>query len=185
MFISAVQKCQSAVCTHRPCTHICTQLYVHVSLPRTHPPSLTPRSSWSTESSSLCYGQHPTNCFIHGSVYTSMLRSPSSYPLLPPVCPQVHSLYLRLYHCHQHHLSRFSLYIYVNIILVFLTFSMTDSGFIHITYSQFQEDNHLEWPDCTAGHWLGASTLPRMPCVLYHFIFLTTCSLHTLTSKGI
>ena len=107
------------------------------------------------------------------------------YPLLPPVCPQVHSLYLRLYHCHQHHLSRFSLYIYVNIILVFLTFSMTDSGFIHITYSQFRENNHLEWPDCTAGHWLGASTLPRMPCVLYHFIFLTTCSLHTLTSKGI
>ena len=122
MFISTVQQCQSSVCTHIPCTHICTQLYVHVSLPPTHPPSLTPRSSRSTEPSSLCYRQHPTSCFIHGSVYTSMLPSHSSYTLLPPVCPQVRSLYLRLYHCHQHRLSRFSLYVYVNIILVFLTY---------------------------------------------------------------
>ena len=131
-----------------------------------------------------------------------------SYPLLPPLCPQVPSLYLHLYYCPAN-IKKFistiildSLSIYMLIWFLFVCFYMIFCFFWLILYDRFWvRPHHLcsisrEQPSWMA--WLyswaltGASTLHRMPCVFYHLIFLTTCwswnkvkmcsCLHTLTS---
>ena len=77
-------------------------VYIHpLSLePPSYPSSHRSRSPQSTELSSLCYtsASHEL-CFTYGSVYMTVLLSQLFHPLLPPLCPQVHSLCLCLYSC--------------------------------------------------------------------------------------
>ena len=63
------------------------------------PSSHRSRSPQSTELSSLCSQQPPTSSVLHMAVYIWQSYSQLFHPLLPPLCPQVHSLCLCLYSC--------------------------------------------------------------------------------------
>ena len=79
--------------------------------PPSHPPSHSSRSSQHTKLSSLCSAAASHQLPI---LYTQCYSLSSSHPLLPLLCPQVHSLCLCLCSCsaqvHQSHFSRFPIY---------------------------------------------------------------------------
>ena len=98
VLVSVVQQHASALSTH---TH--THTHTHISPP-----------SWASSSTPhlTALGRHrapgwapsvtqqlPTGSSTHGSVHIPMLLFNPSHPFFPPLCPQVHSLCLRLYSC--------------------------------------------------------------------------------------
>ena len=95
--ILALQCCISFCCIAEWISHVYTYFLSLLDLSRPHPP---PRSSHSPEPSSLFDTELPTSCLTHSTAYVPILISQfinPSYPPLPPLCPQVHSLCLCLY----------------------------------------------------------------------------------------
>jgi len=88
-----LQQCESAVSWHTS-----PSLW---SLFPTTPPSQPSGSSQGTELSSLRYAAaSPQLPISHTAAYIRQCSSlGSSHPLLPPLCPQIHSLCLHLYSC--------------------------------------------------------------------------------------
>ena len=76
----------------------CIPSLLHLPPPHPHP---TPRGPHGALSWAPCSSSFPLAvCFTHGKVYISvLLLTLSFHPLLPLLCPQVHSLHLRLYIC--------------------------------------------------------------------------------------
>ena len=84
------------------CVCVCVCTYPLLESP-SHliPPSYPSRSWQSINLSSPCYiAASPLAIYLHMVVYICQCYSLSvSHPLLPPMCPQVCSLYLHLYSC--------------------------------------------------------------------------------------
>ena len=88
VLVSAVQQCESAIIVHVPSL---------LSLPHLSPPHPSGSSQHWAELPVL-YSRLPlVICFTHDSVYMSMPLSPFMHLLLPPLCPQIRALHLRLY----------------------------------------------------------------------------------------
>ena len=101
VLVSVVQQCESAV-----------SILYHLPIePPSHTPPIPPLQDITEYRAELpvLYSSFPRTIYftydyiyIHTYIYTHTYQSyslNSSHPLLPPLCPQVHSLYLCLYSC--------------------------------------------------------------------------------------
>ena len=124
-----------------------------LSLPQTPPPH--PRSSPSTKLSFLCYttASHRLS-ILHVVVSRCHCYSPNlSRPLIPLLCPHVHSLHLHLSSCPANRFSSTSfldpIYICINIWCLFFSFWLTSlcitgSRFIYLTRTD-SIHSFLQW----------------------------------------